>query len=191
MKAHSNRGNPAAVKERQNPHRDNAWLSGCGFTVLPSSRSHHAFSRFSCNIRVSPKHPLVTVAAYPQPEIPERYYPTRNLNCRCCLLCIHYTARRDLRRDKRFIVPLEQGRCRLGWTLERCASYERIPELRARNMTPLERAYHRMYTRKQLRKLLARHYGDQQLKLDARSARLMPWELADIIDAVKRKSNKS
>ena len=139
----------------------------------------------------SPKHPLIAVAAYPPSEIPERYYQTRNLNCRCCLLCIHYTARRDLRQDKRYIVPLEKGRCRLGRTLECCASYERIPELRARNMTPLERAYHRMYTRKQLRQLLARYYGDQQLKLDIRAARLAPWELADIIDAVKRKSNKS
>ena len=187
MKAHSNRGNSAAVKERQNPHHDNARLSGCGFTVLPSSRSYHTFSRFSCNIRVSPKHPLITVAAYPQSEIPERYYPTRNLNCRCCLLCIHYTARRDLRQDKRYIVPLEKGRCRLGRTLECCASYERIPELRARNMTPQERAYHRMYTRKQLRQLLARYYGDQQLKLDIRAVRLAPWELADIIAASKFK----
>ena len=129
----------------------------------------------------SPKHPLITVAAYPLSEIPERYYQTRWLNCRCCLLCIHYTARRDLRQDKRFIVPLEQGCCRLGRTLECCASYERIPELRARNMTPLERAYHRMYTRKQLRQLLAKYYGDQQLKLDARSARPTPAELAEIL----------
>ena len=190
MKAHSNRGNPAAVKERQNPHHDNAWLSGCGFTVLPSSRSYHTFSHFSCNIRVSTKPPLITVAAYPQSEIPERYYPTRWLNRRCCLLCIHYTARRDLRQDKRYIVPLEKGGCKLGRTLECCASYERIPELRARNMTPLERAYHRMYTRKQLRQLLAKYYGDQQLKLDIRAARIMPWELADIIAAVNRKSNE-
>ena len=140
----------------------------------------------------SPKHPLITVAAYPPSEIPERYYPTRNLNCRCCLLCIHYTARRDLRQDKRYIVPLEKGHCRLGRTLKHCASYERIPELRARNLTPLERVYHNMYTRKQLRQLLARHYGAHDLTLDARSARLMPWELAGIIAAVKsEKSGKS
>ena len=137
-----------------------------------------------------PKHPLVTVAAYPQSEIPEVYYPTRGIKCRSCLLCIHYTARRDLRRDKRYIVPLEKGGCKLGRTLECCASYERIPELRARNMTPLERAYHRMYTRKQLRQLLARYYRDQQLKLDIRAVRLAPWELADIIAAVNRKSNE-
>ena len=115
------------------------------------------------------------------------YYPTRGLNRRCCLLCTHYSARRDLRQDKRYIVQLEKGGCKLGRTLECCASYERIPELRARNMTPLERAYHRMYTRKQLRRLLARHYGDQQLELDVRAARLMPWELADIIAASKFK----
>lgn len=134
-----------------------------------------------------PEKSRVTVAAYPSSKIPEVYYPTRGLNRRCCLLCIHYTARRDLRQDKRYIVPLEKGRCRLGRTLECCSSYERIPELRARNMTPLERAYHRMYTRKQLRQLLARYYGDQQLKLDIRAARLMPWELADIIAASKFK----
>ena len=121
-----------------------------------------------------------------KPPIPEVYYPTRGLNRRCCLLCIHYTARRDLRQDKRYIVPLEKGRCRLGRTLECCASYERIPELRARNMTPLERAYHRMYTRKQLRQLLAWHYGDHGLTLDARSARLMPWELASLFAASER-----
>ena len=132
-----------------------------------------------------PEKSRVTVAAYPPSKIPEVYYPTRGINRRCCLLCSHYTARRDLRQNKRYIVPLEKGCCRLGRTAENCASYERIPELRARNMTPLERAYHRMYTRKQLRQLLAKYYGDQQLKLDARSAHIMPWELADIIAAAK------
>ena len=136
------------------------------------------------------EHSLITVAAYPSSKIPEVYYPTRGLNRRCCLLCIHYTARRDLRQDKRYIVPLEKGGCNLGRTLECCASYERIPELRARNMTPLERAYHCMYTQKQLRQLLAKYYGDQQLKLDIRAAHTAPWELAGIIVAVNRKSNK-
>ena len=136
----------------------------------------------------SPQHPLITVAAYPPSEIPEVYYPTRNLNRRSCLLCIHYTARRDLRQDKRYIVLLEKGGCKLGRTLECCASYERIPELRARNMTPLERAYHRMYTRKQLQQLFARYYDDQQLKLDIRSARLTPADLASLLAAAKCKN---
>ena len=109
---------------------------------------------------MSSKHktPQITVAAYSPSQIPEVYFPTRGLVRRSCLLCIHYTARRDLRQDKRCIVPLEKGSCRLDHTPESCSSYERLPELRARNMTPLERVYHRMYTRKQLRRLLAQYY---------------------------------
>ena len=109
--------------------------------------------------------------------------PLKSRRSRGCLLCIHHTARRDLRQDKRYIEPLEKGGCKLGRTLERCASYERIPELRSRNMTPLERMYHHVYTRKQLRQLLARHYGTHDLTIDARSARLMPAELATLFAA--------
>ena len=148
-------------------------------------RSWRHAARKNITIAVSnePEKPRITVAAYPPSKIPEVYYPTRGLNRRCCLLCIHYSARRDLRQDKRYIVPLGKGCCRSEMTATNCASYERMPKLRARNMTPLERAYHRMYTRKQLRQLLARYYGDQQLKLDVRAGRLAPWELADIIAA--------
>ena len=127
----------------------------------------------------------VTVGAYPPSEIPEHYYPTRGLAARSCLLCVHCSARRDLRQDKRFIVLLESWNCRLGHAETTCRSYERLPELRARNMTPLERVYHRMYTRKQLRQLLARYCGDRQLKLDLRAARLTPYELADVFAASK------
>jgi len=123
------------------------------------------------------KLPLVTVAAYPPSKIPEVYYPTRGLNRCCCLLCIHYTARRDLRQNKRYIVPLEKGCCRLELAAENCVSYERIPELRARNMTLLERVYHRMYTRKQLRRLLGQH---------ARVPELTPHELAECFATLGR-----
>ena len=47
-------------------------------------------------------------------------------------------------------------------------------------MTPLERVYHRMYTRKQLRQLLARYCRDRQLKLDLRAARLTLCKLAEV-----------
>ena len=129
--------------------------------------------------------PQITVAAYPPSEIPEVYYPTRGFNRRCCLLCIHYTARRDLRQDKRFIVPLEKGDCRLGCTEESCSGYERLPELRARNMTPLERVYHRMYTRKELRRRLAQYYGCR-LNLDARARSLTPRTLAQLFARIPR-----
>ena len=113
---------------------------------------------------------LVTVGAYPPSEIPEYYYPTRGLAARSCLLCVHCSARRDLRQNKRFIVPLEHWDCHLGHAETTCRSYERLPELRARNMTPLERVYHRMYTRKQLRRLFAQHF---------RVPRLTPYEFAE------------
>lgn len=96
------------------------------------------------------KRPWITVAAYPPSAIPERYYPTRGLDAPCCLLCIHCSARRDLRRDKRSIVLLEHWKCLLDRRERGCRSYRRIPELRARNMTPLERAYRR-YCSKQRR----------------------------------------
>ena len=135
---------------------------------------------------------LVTIGAYPPSEIPEHYYPTRGLAARSCLLCVHCSARRDLRQNKRFIVPLEHWNCRLGHAETTCRGYERLPELRARNMTPLERVYHRMYTRKQLRQLLARYCRDRQLKLDLRAARLTPYELADVFAASKHeKTNES
>ena len=126
---------------------------------------------------------LVTVGTYPPSEIPEHYYPTRGLTARSCLLRVHCSARRDLRQNKRFIVPLEHWNCRLGHAETTCRSYERLPELRARNMTPLERVYHRMYTRKQLQQLLARYCGDRRLKLDLRAARLTHCELAEIFAA--------
>ena len=135
------------------------------------------------------KLPLVTVAAYPPSKIPEVYYPTRGLNRRCCLLCIHYTARRDLRQNKRYIVPLEKGCCRLGHTLEKCASYERIPELRARNMTPLERVSHHMYTRKQLRQLFAQHPRSLRFNPVGLSGLLVPLDITFYAQRSPKKSN--
>ena len=58
-----------------------------------------------------------------------------------------------------------------------------MKRLRRSRRSTARRAYRRMYTRKQLRQLLARYYGNQQLKLDIRAARLMPWKLANIIAA--------
>ncbi len=52
--------------------------------------------------------------------------------------CVHFTARCDLRRDKRYIVPLEHGGCSLRKKVRTCDRYERIQELCAVNMNPLE-----------------------------------------------------
>ena len=55
---------------------------------------------------------LITVAEYPPSQIPERYIRIRDLK-KACIICQHWTSRRDLRKDKRYIVELEHGKCSL------------------------------------------------------------------------------
>ena len=100
---------------------------------------------------------LITVAQYQKSEIPERYIRIRDLK-ELCLICQHWTSRRDLRKDKRYIVELEQGKCRLQHELCSCKSFQKIPELRVKNMTINEKLYARMYTKTFLRKVHARYY---------------------------------
>ena len=101
---------------------------------------------------------LITVAQYPKSEIPERYIRIRDLK-ELCLICQHWTSRRrDLRKDKRYIVELEHGNCRLQHELCSCKSFQKIPELRGKNMTINEKLYARMYTKTFLRKVHARYY---------------------------------
>ena len=100
---------------------------------------------------------LITVAQYPKSEIPERYIRIRDLK-ELCLICQHWTSRRDLRKDKRYIVELEKGKCRLQKELPSCRSFQKIPELRAKNMTINEKLYARMYTKTFLRKVHTRYY---------------------------------
>ena len=100
---------------------------------------------------------LITVAQYPKCEIPERYIRIRDLK-ELCLICQHWTSRRDLRKDKRYIVELEQGKCRLQHELCTCKSFHKIPELRGKNMTINEKLYARMYTKTFLRKVHTRYY---------------------------------
>ena len=95
---------------------------------------------------------LITVAQYPKSEIPERYIRIRDLK-ELCLICQHWTSRRDLRKDKRYIVELEHGKCRLQHELCSCKSFQKIPELRAKNMTINEKLYARIYTKTFLRKV--------------------------------------
>lgn len=99
----------------------------------------------------------VTVAQYPKSEIPERYIRIRDLK-ELCLICQHWTSRRDLRKEKRYIVELEQGKCRLLHELCSCKSFQKIPELCGKNMTINEKLYARMYTKTFLRKVHARYY---------------------------------
>ena len=99
----------------------------------------------------------ISIAEYPKSEIPERYIRIRDLK-ELCLICQHWTSRRDLRKDKRYIVELEHGKCRLQHELCSCKSFQKIPELRGKNMTINEKLYARMYTKTFLRKVHARYY---------------------------------
>lgn len=82
----------------------------------------------------------ITVAQYPKSAIPERYIRIRDLK-RACIICQHWTSRRDLRKDKRYIVKMEHGSCRLQHELYSCKSFRKIPELRGKNMTINEKLY--------------------------------------------------
>ena len=100
---------------------------------------------------------LITVAQYPKSEIPERYIRIRDLK-KACIICQHWTSRRDLRKDKRYIVELEHGNCRSHHELCSCKSFQKIPELRGKNMTINEKLYARLYTKTFLRKVHTRYY---------------------------------
>ena len=64
---------------------------------------------------------LITVAEYPPSQIPERYIRIRDLE-KACIICQHWTSRRDLRKDKRYIVELEHGRCSLQKDCRSCTN---------------------------------------------------------------------
>ena len=100
---------------------------------------------------------LITVAEYQQSQITERYIRIRDLK-ELCLICQHWTSCRDLRKDKRYIVELDHGRCSLQKECRSCNSFHKIPELRGKNMTINEKLYARMYTKTFLRKVHARYY---------------------------------
>ena len=127
----------------------------------------------------------ITIAEYPESEIPERYFDCRS-NERMCVTCVHFTARCDLRRDKRYIVPLEHGECSLRKEVRTCNSYGRIPELRAVNMNPLERFYHRMYTRKYLQEVLRWFFHDPKLIFSQSKNDRFAEEWADMIVAYEK-----
>ena len=73
-------------------------------------------------------------------EILERYIRIRDLQ-KACIICRHWTSRRDLRKDKRYIVELEHGKCNLQKEWHTCNRFCKIPELRGKNMTINEKLY--------------------------------------------------
>ena len=110
-------------------------------------------------------------------EICRQYHPTRNRG-RCCLLCRHWSGHRELRQERRHILVISDGCCRLkqlsclpsAQELQKsphhcnhhCAKFEKISELRAKNMTVRQRLYANMYSKTFLTKVLRWHYHDPQ-----------------------------
>ena len=127
----------------------------------------------------------ITIDEYTESEIPERYFDCRS-NERMCVRCMHFTARCDLRGNKRYIVPLEHGKCSLRKMVRICDSYERIQELRAVNMNPLERFYHRMYTRKYLQEVLRWFFHAPELIFSPSKNHRSAEEWADMIVAYEK-----
>jgi hypothetical protein len=95
---------------------------------------------------------LITVGKYPPSQIIERYIYIRSLQ-KAYIICQHWTSRRDLRKEKRYSVELEHGKCSLEPKLCSCKSFQKIPELRGKNMTIEEKLYARMYTKTFLRQV--------------------------------------
>lgn len=127
----------------------------------------------------------ITVAEYPPVRngVEVEYVAVRWLK-RDCLVCKHFTAARDLRKDKRYVVCLDKGHCRLGETLDKCSKFEKIDALRGRNMTITEKCYARLFTRKFLNEVLQWYHGNPQLRF--RRDDYAPTEFAGMISAYLR-----
>ena len=131
----------------------------------------------------------LTIAKHLPATIQGHYYPVREMK-QDCKICIHYSACRDLSKNKRYIVLREKGSCILKKEPDTCGCFERIPELRGKNMTPLEKIYFKMYTRKYLTDILRRHFRDPDAVYT--SHRLPAEQLALIIATQEcRKSQRN
>ena len=56
----------------------------------------------------------ITENAYPEGTDGHLFYHSTRGRGRCCLLCRHWTAPRDLRQKRRWLVVLSNGHCRLN-----------------------------------------------------------------------------
>ena len=116
----------------------------------------------------------------------QEYHPTRNRG-RCCLLCQHWTGFRELRQEKRHLLVVSEGQCRLNQVSclptfqelqenphlceHKCPKFEKIPELRAKNMTVRQRLYANMYSKTFLTNALRWNYNDPNAQYNNKN----PW----------------
>lgn len=132
----------------------------------------------------------ITVAAYPPQRngVVEEYFSVRYMQ-KDCLVCKHFTAPRDLRQEKRYVVQVDIGRCRVGEKLKTCTKFEKIDELRGKNLTILEKVYFHCFTRKFLNRVVRWYFGNAQMRYNAND--FVAKEIAEMVSAyiaVRRKS---
>lgn len=124
----------------------------------------------------------ITVAAYPPQRngVPVEYVRVTEMQ-KHCLICKHFTAPRDLRQQRRYVVQIDVGCCRLRRQLETCEKFEKIEELRGRNMDIIEKIHAHHYTRKFLRRVVRFYFRNPAMRY--RSDMWSPRELSDLIAA--------
>lgn len=140
---------------------------------------------------VLPPQGKITVAAYPPQRngVFEEYFSIRVMQ-KNCLICKHFTAPRDLRQEKRYVVQVDSGRCRLGEKLTTCTKFEKIDELRGKNLTILQKVYFHCFTRRFLHQVVRWYFGNSQMRYNANE--FVPKEVAGMVSAylvMRRKSS--
>ncbi len=110
------------------------------------------------------------------------------VNRRQCLACAHFTGSRELIQSKRHIRQLGEGKCALGNTQNNCQKFEVMPELKAKNMTILEKVYARKFSKSYLEKVVKKYYNDPNAKFDYN--KFYAEKLANIIADYQKKSQK-
>ena len=106
----------------------------------------------------------ITIAAYPPQRngVTEEYFGVRWMQ-KNCLICKHFTAPRDLRQEKRYVVQIDVGFCRLGEDIKTCTKFEKIDELRGKNLTILQKVYFHCFTRRFLNRVVKWYLKNPQM----------------------------
>lgn len=147
------------------------------------------YDSFVCPHKIPPPG-KITVAEYPpQSNGFEVYYEPILNRKKDCLICKHFTAPRDLRQQKRYVVQIGKGICRLGEKIKTCTKFERIDELRGKNLSVLEKAYFNYFTREYLNKVVRWYFKNPQLIYNAND--FQPKLVADMVVAYEAERRKA
>ncbi len=111
------------------------------------------------------------------------YWSSALATNRECLACAHYIGTREFVKSKRYIRKLGEGKCALGNIQNNCQKFEIMPELKAENMTILEKVYARKFSKSYLERVVKKYYNDPNAKFDydkfyaEKLANIIAWRL--------------